>query len=98
MHQLRDEDIGSGMVGRGFTNGDRYMKRGEILTREQILKMPRANRMALVDKGMLLVYPWIMRLSHRRGRLKASASSWDSDQGLEGLLRGTPCPSGKNYR
>lgn len=55
--QIRDADIGGGVVGRGFQCGDQYLKRGVKLTREQILKMPAANRGALIDKGMLVVFP-----------------------------------------
>src|SRR5882672_2783295 len=47
---LRHEDIGGGKVRRGFRSGDKYLAPGTILTSEQILAMPYANRCALIDR------------------------------------------------
>lgn len=47
---LRHEDIAGGKVRRGFRMGDKYVPPGTVLTREQILSMPYANRCALVDR------------------------------------------------
>lgn len=47
---LRHEDIAGGKVRRGFRMGDKYIPPGTVLTSEQILSMPYANRCALIDR------------------------------------------------
>lgn len=47
---LRHEDIGGGKVRRGFRMGAKYVAPGTILTAEQILSFPYANRCALIDR------------------------------------------------
>src|SRR5260221_3410541 len=47
---LRHEDIGGGRVRRGFRNGETYLPPGTLLTAEQIMAFPYANRSALIDR------------------------------------------------
>lgn len=57
MLRIEEKDIGGARVVRTFTNGDRWMKRGDTLTREEILAFPLANRVALVDNHNIEIYP-----------------------------------------
>lgn len=57
---IHPSNIGGGRVVRTFTNGlisDKALLAGTTLTREQILKMPSANRNALIEKGYMMVWP-----------------------------------------
>lgn len=47
---LRHEDIGGGRVRRGFRAGEKYLPPGTMLTAEQIMAFPYANRSALIDR------------------------------------------------
>lgn len=47
---LRHEDIGGGRVRRGFRSGETYLPPGTMLTAEQIMAIPYANRSALIDR------------------------------------------------
>jgi hypothetical protein len=57
MVEIIENDIGGARVRRTFSNGDRHMKAGEQLSRDDLLKMPRPNRRALSDAGYIEVYP-----------------------------------------
>lgn len=54
---LRDADIGGGTVRRTFRMGTEQVRMGRPLTEAEIMTMPVANRRALIDKGMIIVYP-----------------------------------------
>ena len=47
---LRHEDISGGRVRQSFRNGGRLMRPGEAMTREEIMSIPYANRVALIDR------------------------------------------------
>lgn len=57
VYMLSEDQIGGGVVRRGFQFGDEYVKSGKRLTAEQIVGMPIANRKALVEKQYIDVYP-----------------------------------------
>jgi hypothetical protein len=48
--QLRNDDIGGGKVIQGFRMGGEYVRPGTILSREQILGIPYANRASLMAR------------------------------------------------
>lgn len=50
---FRDQDIGGAVVKRMFGG----LKAGDVLSREQVLAMPGANRAALINLGKIAVYP-----------------------------------------
>ena len=47
--------IGGGECTRRFTMGDREVRRGEILTREELLRIPAVNMKALCSNGFISV-------------------------------------------
>lgn len=55
--RIRGEDIGGGVVKFGFRVGAQFVRSGTKLTAEQIAKFSPTNRQALIDKGMLAVWP-----------------------------------------
>jgi len=57
MLHIADADIGGGYVRRTFTNSGRQMKRGDELTRNDVLAIPLANRKALIEGVFIEVYP-----------------------------------------
>lgn len=54
---VKEEQIGGGTVRRTFVRGDKRLKAGDQLTREELLAWPRANRTALIDNGFVVIYP-----------------------------------------
>ena len=50
---LVDEDIGGAKVLRQFNKGGQNLKAGTVLTAEEVLSIPIANRRALIDSGYL---------------------------------------------
>lgn len=42
---------------RGFQRGAEYMKTGRVMSREEIMAIPTANRRCLIDKGHIIVWP-----------------------------------------
>lgn len=57
MALIHPDQIGGGRVERTFSYGGRRLVRGDMLTREQIVAMPAANRNALIETKHLLVWP-----------------------------------------
>lgn len=58
MLHITEENIGGAYVRRTFTNNGRQMKRGDpALTREEVLSIPRSNRVALIEGVFIEVYP-----------------------------------------
>lgn len=57
LNRIRSEDIGGGTVKFGFRAGTTFLRAGTQLTAEQISKFAPSNRQALIDKGMLAVWP-----------------------------------------
>lgn len=55
--RLTDDQIGKGVVHRGFTARGVYLRRGTELTREQVLDINPVNRQAMIDKSFLHVFP-----------------------------------------
>lgn len=51
------QEIGGGIVRRGFTMGAERVRSGRELTKEELLSMPPANRNALVEKKYIELYP-----------------------------------------
>lgn len=55
--RLRAGEIGGGEVQRTFRMGERQLHRGDRLTGDEVRSMRVANRMSLIDKGFLAVWP-----------------------------------------
>ena len=55
--EISVQDIGGGRVARTFTRGSDRLLRGRVLTADELLAMPIANRRALVDGGYIEVWP-----------------------------------------
>lgn len=55
--EILEQDIGGARVRRTFTNNGRQMKAGDSLKADEVIKFPRANRIALVDAGFIEIYP-----------------------------------------
>lgn len=51
------DQIGGGEVRAAFRMGTRYLFAGTRLTAEEVISINRPNRAALIDKGMLAVWP-----------------------------------------
>lgn len=56
MLAIAEQDIGGAYVRRTFTNNGKQMKRGDQLTREEVLSFPRNNRVALTEGVFIEVY------------------------------------------
>lgn len=54
---LPDSEIGGGKVLRTFTRGGERLQAGHMLTRDEMLSIPTANRRALVDSNYISLYP-----------------------------------------
>ena len=54
---MREEEIGGGIVRRGFRRGDTYLKAGYTLSGDEIRAIPHANRQALIDSHFLELFP-----------------------------------------
>lgn len=54
---VRERDIGGATVRRIFRFGAEHVRVGQDLTREQVLAIPHNNRQALIDGGMIAIYP-----------------------------------------
>ncbi len=57
MLRLAEAEIGGAVVRRTFTMSGTQVRRGDELTREQVLSIGRPNRQALIDKNFLDVFP-----------------------------------------
>lgn len=55
--RLEASAIGGAKVVRAFTMGGDTLKPGHVLTREEVLAMPPANRNALAESGRISVFP-----------------------------------------
>ena len=53
----RESEIGGATVKRIFRNGESSMRRGDNLTRAQVMTFPPNNRQSLIDNGFIAVYP-----------------------------------------
>jgi hypothetical protein len=52
---IPDEEIGGARVLRTFKSGPTQLKRGHVLTRDEILSIRPPNRRALLDAGYLQI-------------------------------------------
>jgi hypothetical protein len=57
MFQIAAKDIGGGIVRRTFSSGGKRLYAGMKLTGEQVRLFNPANRMALIEKRFIDVYP-----------------------------------------
>lgn len=57
MLEMKDADIGGARVRRTFTRGEQQLKMGDMLTAEEVLAIPIANRRALTDSNFIELYP-----------------------------------------
>jgi hypothetical protein len=55
--EIMEQDIGGARIRRTFSMGELRAKPGDHLTATEVMKIPRANRTALVNAGYLEVYP-----------------------------------------
>jgi hypothetical protein len=55
--QMRQDEIGGGIVRRTFRMGTNYVPANTRLTPEQVFSIRPANRQALIDKGFIVVWP-----------------------------------------
>ncbi len=51
------DQIGGGVVRRAFRMGERYLLAGTKLTADEVMSINRPNRAAMIDNGMLAVWP-----------------------------------------
>jgi hypothetical protein len=78
------DKIGGAYVRLGFNFGERRMKSGEALSREQILSMPIGNRRSLISSGHLECYP----RAPDAGEAGAAAPAAKGDRHMVHLGRG----------
>ena len=57
MFQMPNSQIGGAIVRRTFNSAGRQVFSGQKLSREEVLKMPLANRNALADKRYIDIFP-----------------------------------------
>ncbi len=57
--RLKENDIGGGIVRTAFRMGARYLIANTKLTAQEVMSINPANRMSLIDKGYLAVWPKI---------------------------------------
>jgi hypothetical protein len=55
--RIAEQDIGGGRVRHAFTMGSNHLKAGYELSSDMVRSIPSANRNALIDAGMLEVFP-----------------------------------------
>ena len=87
MH-LSPKEIGGATVLRSFQFGDRLLKRGETLTREEVLGMPATNRRCLADNGKLDIVPLREPAGGRRFVVHMGGGQFDVVEGRK--LNDTP--------
>jgi hypothetical protein len=54
---LKKDDIGGGVVRTAFRMGGTYMMVGTKLSADEVMSINPPNRMALIDKGYIAVWP-----------------------------------------
>jgi hypothetical protein len=57
MLNIEEADIGGARVRRIFRNGDQMLRAGTMLSADQVLSIPPANRRALAEAGFIELYP-----------------------------------------
>ena len=57
MGPTHPDNIGGGRVSRAFNFGSRRLLAGTVLSRDEILSMAYLNRNALIEKGLLVIWP-----------------------------------------
>lgn len=57
MRPMHIDQIGGAQVYRAFRMGERYMRRGDAVTLDELRAMPAANRNVLIEKEFLRVWP-----------------------------------------
>ena len=57
MGPTHPDNIGGGRVARAFNLGSRRLLAGTVLSRDEILSMAYLNRNALIEKGLLVIWP-----------------------------------------
>jgi len=57
MRPMHIDQIAGAMVQFAFRSGDKWLRRGTILSREQLARMPANNRNSLLDKGFIYAWP-----------------------------------------
>jgi len=57
LSRLKSDEIGGGVVRFGMRIGERYLRAGTRLTAEEVKGLRYANRQAMIDRGMLSVWP-----------------------------------------
>ena len=57
MLTISDNDVGGARVRRIFSIGERNVRGGETLSRDDVLAIPTPNRRALADAGYIEIYP-----------------------------------------
>lgn len=57
MGPLHPDHIAGGRVVRTFRCGERQVFAGNMLSRDELLRMPAQNRNALIEKGFITIWP-----------------------------------------